>query len=181
MKILHPIGCLAAFALAAWADEAKPSAAPTAPAPAVMPLMPPPGGPLPPGPAGAPGGPKGAPSQQFSEDFMKLVMEASAKIEEAKRLIQERQAHLIETDPAIQKLQASLMDMQKQINAIVEADPEYAQLKLKRDILATVMPDLPKPPGGPMNGPMGGPMGGRPMMPPPSMRLPPGPAAPAQP
>ena len=133
-------------------------------------MMPPPGANLP------HGGPQNAPQQQISEDFMKLVMEASAKIEAAKKQIQDRQAHLIATDPTIKKLQADLESMQKQINAIIEADPEYTQNKLKRDILATVMPELPKPPSSPMGGP-GGAMGGRPIMPPPTMRMPPAPPA----
>ena len=128
-------------------------------------MMPPPGANLP------HGGPQNAPQQQISEDFMKLVMEASAKIEEAKHKIQERENFLIENDPAIKKLQAKLEDLQKQINAIIEADAEYAKLKLKRDIKNTVIPDLPKPAGGPM--------GSHPMMPPPGMRAPMPPLPPA--
>ncbi len=151
--------------------------------PSQMPMMmPPPGAQIPPAGPIPLGGPQAAaPSQQITEDFMKMVMEASAKIEAAKNKIQQRQAHLMVTVPEILKLQAQLANMQKKINAIIESDTEYAALRLKRDIMATVMPDLPKPPAGPMGGPMGAPMGGRSIMPPPTMRMPPAQPTPAAP
>ncbi len=175
MKFFVFAGCATALAFSACAQETQQPAGPVPAAPqpqqAAAPIMAPPGGPLPQGPAAPATQPKGMPSQQISEDFMKLVMEASAKIEEAKHKIQERENFLIENDPAIKKLQARLEDLQKQINAIIEADAEYAKLKLKRDIKTTVIPDLPKPAGGPM--------GSHPMMPPPGMRAPMPPLPPA--
>lgn len=119
---------------------------------------------------------KGMQNSAMNEEFMQMVMEASRKIEEAKKAISDRQTKLYETNQDILKIQKQMIEMQREINTIVESDPEYSELKLKRDILATIMPDMPKsafpmsmpnsmgPPGGmPRPGPMG--PGGRPAPP----------------
>jgi len=81
---------------------------------------------------------------------MKKVMEMSAKIEEAKRQIAERQAQLYATNPEIKSTRARMIEGQKEINRILDADPELAELKMSRDILwstgdyRATMPALPK-------------------------------------
>ena len=88
--------------------------------------------------------PKSLQNAAMNEEFMKMVMEASSKIDAAKKAISDRQAKLYETSPAIVKIQKKMIEMQREINALVESDPEYAELKIKRDILSTIMPDMPK-------------------------------------
>ncbi len=95
------------------------------------------------GPAGT-NAPKALQNAAMNEEFMQMVMEASRKIEEAKKAISERQAKLYETNPTIVKISKQMADMQSEINSIMESDKEYAELKIKRDILATIMPDMPK-------------------------------------
>ena len=98
-------------------------------------------------PASAPGATAGRPapfSAEISADFMKKVMETSAKIEAAKRQIAERQAQLYTTNPEIKSTRAQMIEGQKEINRILDADPELAELKMSRDILLSTMPALPK-------------------------------------
>lgn len=95
------------------------------------------------GPAGT-NAAKGLQNAAMNEEFMQMVMEASRKIEEAKKAISDRQAKLYETNPAIIKIQKQMIEMQREINNIVESDAEYSGLKIRRDILATIMPDMPK-------------------------------------
>ena len=83
-------------------------------------------------------------SAEISADFIKKVMETSAKIEEAKRQIAERQAQLYATNPEIKSTRARMIEGQKEINRILDADQELAELKMSRDILWSTMPALPK-------------------------------------
>ena len=71
-------------------------------------------------------------------------METSAKIEEAKRQIAERKAQLYATNPEIKSTRARMIEGQKEINRILDADQELAELKMSRDILWSTMPTLPK-------------------------------------
>ena len=103
---------------------------------------------MPPGSAGATNA-AGKPSPfsaEISADFMKKVMETSAKIEEAKRQIAERQAQLYATNPEIKSTRARMIEGQKAINRILDADQELTELKMSRDILWSTMPPLPKGP-----------------------------------
>lgn len=83
-------------------------------------------------------------SAEIGADFIKKVMETSAKIEEAKRKIAERQAQLYATNPEIKSTRARMVAGQKEINQILDADQELADLKMSRDILWSTMPALPK-------------------------------------
>lgn len=89
-------------------------------------------------------------SAEIGADFIKKVMETSAKIEEAKRQIAERQAQLYATNPEIKSTRARMIEGQKEINLILDADQELAELKMSRDILwstgdyRATMPALPK-------------------------------------
>lgn len=86
-------------------------------------------------------------SAEISADFIKKVMETSARIEECKKQIAERQAYLYESDPEIKACRKEMIEMQSKINAILDADKELASLRLNRDILWTTLPVLPKPRG----------------------------------
>ena len=93
----------------------------------------------------AAGQPKSSPfSAEISADFIKKVMETSARIEECKKQIAERQAYLYESNPQLKAYRNQMLEMQSQINKILEADKELAGMRLNRDILWTIMPVLPK-------------------------------------
>lgn len=95
-------------------------------------------------PPAAPGKP--APfSAEVSADFIKKVMETSARIEECKKQIAERQAYLYESNPKIKGYRQEMIEMQTRINKLLENDKELAEMRLNRDILWTTMPALPKP------------------------------------
>ena len=83
-------------------------------------------------------------SSKVSADFFKKVMETSARIEAAKRQIAERQAQLYANNPEIKSIRARMIEGQKEINKILDKDPELAELKMSRDILWSTMPALPK-------------------------------------
>ncbi len=83
-------------------------------------------------------------SAEIGADFIKKVMETSAKIEEAKRQIAERQMQLYATNPEIKAMRARMIAAQKEINQILDADQELVDLKISRDILWSTMPVLPK-------------------------------------
>ena len=83
-------------------------------------------------------------SAKISADFIKKVMETSARIEKAKRQIADRQAKLYATNPDIKANRELMVKRQKEINRILDADPELAELKMSRDILWSTMPALPK-------------------------------------
>ena len=83
-------------------------------------------------------------SAEVGADFIKKVMETSAKIEEAKRKIAERQAQLYATNPEIKSTRVRMIEGQQEINRILDADQELAALKMSRDILWSTMPALPK-------------------------------------
>ena len=83
-------------------------------------------------------------SAEIGADFIKKVMETSAKIEEAKRQIAERQAQLYATNPEIKSTRARMIEGQKEINRILDTDQELIELKMSRDILWSTMPALPK-------------------------------------
>ncbi len=107
------------------------------------PMAPPSGGLFAPGaPAGQP---KSSPfSAEISADFIKKVQETSARIEECKKQIAERQKYLYESNPQIKAYRQQMVDMQAQINKIMEADKELAEMRLNRDIIWTTMPVMPK-------------------------------------
>lgn len=91
------------------------------------------------------GQPKSSPfSAEISADFIKKVMETSARIEGCKKEIAERQNYLYESNPQIKAYRKQMIEMQSQINKIMEADKELADMRLNRDILWTTMPVLPK-------------------------------------
>lgn len=83
-------------------------------------------------------------SAEISADFVKKVMETSARIEECKKQIAERQAYLYENNPKVKDLRQEMIAMQLKINKIIEADKELTDLRLSRDIVWTTMPVLPK-------------------------------------
>ena len=83
-------------------------------------------------------------SAEISADFIKKVMETSAKIEAAKAKIAERQAQLYESDPEIKSTRVQMIKLQKEINHILDADRELAELKISRDILWSTMPAMPQ-------------------------------------
>lgn len=98
-------------------------------------------------------------SAEISADFIKKVMETSARIEECKKQIAERQSYLYESNPQVKTYRKQMVEMQTKINAILETDKELADLRLNRDMLWTTMPVLPKgreqhagPPRGPIIG-----------------------------
>ena len=151
MKSIHQIaGCGVVMLAMAWSGwAAEPQKAPSSdlqPAPVMF---------APPGSAGAlrPGESSGGTnaavrpspfSAEISADFIKKVMETSAKIEEAKRQIADRQAKLYEDNPDIKSTRALMIEKQKEINRILDADRELTELKMSRDILWSTMPALPK-------------------------------------
>lgn len=83
-------------------------------------------------------------SAEISSDFIKKVMETSAKIEEAKRAIAEQQAKLYATSPQIKAYRTRMIELQKEINTILDADKELAELKMNRDLLWSTMPAMPR-------------------------------------
>ncbi len=93
-------------------------------------------------------------SPEMSAEFMRKVMETSARIEAVKQEIAERQAVLFETHPDVKAYRAQLIEMQKEINKILDADADLGRLKMSRDLLWTTMPRLPRaqPPGAPGRG-----------------------------
>jgi len=146
MKLIHQFaGCSAvmlAIVSSGWAaDPQKAPISDRQPAPVMF--MPPAGGPVNTGGTNAMG--RASPfSAEISADFIKKVMETSAKIEKAKRQIAERQAQLYATNPEIKSTRARMIEGQKEINRILDADQELAELKMSRDILWSTMPALPK-------------------------------------
>ena len=91
------------------------------------------------------GQPKSSPfSAEISADFIKKVMETSARIEKCKKAIAERQAYLYKSNPQMKAYRDQMIEMQSRINKIMEADQELAAMRLNRDILWTIMPVLPK-------------------------------------
>ncbi len=89
--------------------------------------------------------PKQSPfSAEMSAEFMRKVMETSARIEAVKKEIAERQKVIFETNPEVKAYRTRLIKMQKKINKIMAKDTELAELKLNRDILWSTMPTLPR-------------------------------------
>jgi len=84
-------------------------------------------------------------SSEISADFIKKVMETSARIEECKKQIAERQAYIYEHNDQIKAYRTEMIGMQTKINKLLEADKELAELRLNRDMLWTTMPVLPRP------------------------------------
>lgn len=152
MQLLHRCaGCGAVILAIVWSGwAAEPQKAPmsasgakptdvTGPAPVVM--SPGSGGP------NAAGRPSPF-SPEVTAEFMKKVQETSAKIEAAKRQIAERRAQLYTTNPEIKSTYALMIEGQKEINRILDADRELAELKMNRDILGSTMPAQPPSPKG---------------------------------
>lgn len=159
MKLIHQFaGCGVVMLAIVWNGwAADPQSAPSSvvsppsavrhpssdPQPAPVMFTPPAGGPVSAGGTNAAG--RMSPfSSEIGADFIKKVMETSAKIEAAKRQIAERQAQLYATNPEIKSTRARMIEGQKEINRILDADPELAELKMSRDILWSTMPALPK-------------------------------------
>ena len=152
MKLIHQFaGCgavMLAIVWSGWAAEPKTDdrqqttdggKQPNAPAMFTLPA----GGPVNTGGTNAAG--RASPfSAEIGADFMKKVMETSAKIEEAKRQIAERQAQLYATNPEIKSIRARMIEGQKEINRILDADQELAELEISRDMLWSTMPAMPK-------------------------------------
>lgn len=127
--------------------KARQSASPVTPSKAPAGLTPSAGGPaMKPGTALTPESPpKQAPfSPEMSAEFMRKVMETSARIEAIKKEIAERQRTIFETNPEVKAYREQMIGMQKEINRILNEDQELAELKLNRDMLWTTMPSLPK-------------------------------------
>lgn len=138
-------GCAAvmlAIVFSSWAEEPQKAPSDLKPAPVVFV---PPGAPA--GGSNVVGVSVGRPSPfsaEISADFIRKVMETSAKIEAAKRLITERQETLYMTNPEIKSARTLMIEGQKEINRILDADKELADLKMSRDILWSTMPAMPK-------------------------------------
>lgn len=98
---------------------------------------------------------------EMMEEFMKMAMETSRKIEGIKEAINAREEELFQTHPKLKELYAALEEKQQKINAIIYGDPVFARLKIKHDIKETVAPDWPMAGMRPMRGgmPMGMPPG----------------------
>ncbi len=157
MKSIHQFaGCGAVMLAIVWSGwAAEPQKAPMSDRQSAPVMFAPPGsaGALRPGEtAGGPvntGGTNAAGrpspfSAEIGADFMKKFMETNAKIEAAKRQIAERQAQLYATNPEIKSTRARMIEGQKEINRILDADQELAELKMSRDLLWSTMPALPK-------------------------------------
>ena len=107
--------------------------------------------PPPPQPAFAPapanpGSPQNKPAAfnaEMSADFMRKVMETSAKIEAVKKEMAERRAELFETNSEIKSCREQMVDLQNKINSILAEDRELAKMEMDRDILWTTMPPMP--------------------------------------
>jgi hypothetical protein len=93
-------------------------------------------------------------SAEMSAEFMRKVMETSARIEVVKKEIADRTAVIYETNPEVKGYRSQLIAMQMEISKIMDTDPELATLKMNRDILWTTMPTFPRsnPHGGPARG-----------------------------
>ena len=93
---------------------------------------------------------KGGPDAQkpsmeaMSAEFMRKVMETSARIEGMRKEIAEREQVLYETNQEIKTLRSQMMEIQKTINGILDEDKDLAALQMERDMLWTIMPVLPK-------------------------------------
>ena len=141
MRSIHQIaGCGVVMLAIAWSGwAAEPQKAPSSgqqPTPVMF---------APPASAGSNAMARPSPfSAEISADFIKKVMETSAKIEEAKRQIADRQAKLYATNPDIKANRELMIKQQKEINRILDADQELADLKMSRDLLWSTMPALPK-------------------------------------
>jgi len=85
-------------------------------------------------------------SAEISSDFIKQVMETSAKIEAAKRRIDECKKKLYETNSEIKSLRSKMEEIQREINRILDEDGELTGLKMTRDLLWSTMPPMPKIP-----------------------------------
>ncbi|MCA1809331.1 MAG: hypothetical protein ABR497_05470 [Kiritimatiellia bacterium] len=95
----------------------------------------------------APGPGRPAPfTAEMSAEFMRKVMETSARIEKIRNQIAERRQELFETDDSIKEHRAALVELQTQINAILDEDPEISRLRMESDILWTTMPSMPHSP-----------------------------------
>jgi hypothetical protein len=95
------------------------------------------------------GGTKAMPfSAEMSAEFMKKVMETTARLEEVKKQIAARQAELYASNPQVKAYRDELIKMQAQINALLVEDKELNELKMNRDILGTTAPAFPKAPAG---------------------------------
>lgn len=81
---------------------------------------------------------------RMNAEFMRRVMETSARIEAIKSQITERQNQIYESNPEVKGLHSQIIEMQKRINKILNEDKELIELEMKRDVLWTIMPSLPR-------------------------------------
>lgn len=84
--------------------------------------------------------------EAMGAEFMRKVMEMSARIEAVQKKMAEREQAIRETNPEVKAMRARMMHMQRKINRILDEDEELAELKMERDMLWTTMPSLPSPP-----------------------------------
>ncbi len=89
--------------------------------------------------------PPKASMEAMSAEFMRKVMETSARIEAMKKGIADREQDLYENHPEVKAMRSQMVEIQKTINRLLDEDQELARLKMDRDILWSVMPVLPKP------------------------------------
>lgn len=85
---------------------------------------------------------------QKYEDFMRMVREDQARQEAIKKQMAERIKELKSSNPELKAAADQMTAMQRQINAVLAADAELAELKLQHDMLWTVLPSMPGPRAG---------------------------------
>ncbi len=128
---------MAVAVLAACRGQAEEPEAPAAPAPILFA----------PAPAGTNGAGRPMPfAPEISAEFIKKVMETSARIQKAKGRIADREAELYASHDEIRAIRAQMVERQTEINRILDADPELAELKMSRDLLWSTMPAVPRMP-----------------------------------
>lgn len=81
--------------------------------------------------------------EAISAEFMRQVMETSARIEAVRKEIEERERFIYENNQEIKALRSQMKEIQKTISGILDEDEELAALKMDRDILWSIMPALP--------------------------------------
>lgn len=81
-------------------------------------------------------------SVEMSTEFMRKVMEVSAKIDAIKKQTAKRRAELFETNAEIKSYKKQLVELQKKVNAILAADKQLSDLEMERDIILTTMPSI---------------------------------------
>ncbi len=91
-------------------------------------------------PAEAPPKPFG---HEMSAEFIRKVMETSAKLEALKKQSVARRQEILENNAEVKAYRAQMRELQKKINSFLAEDQELADLQMERDILWSTMPTLP--------------------------------------